>query len=116
MKLLKHFRVLKASSILESVIAITIISICVLVAFLVYLNIISQNKPISYYDAKHKVEFITNESLMNKNYDNETFKFKNYNIIKTVTIDKEAQTAFIVFKVKTGNKTHEINKLIPYYE
>ena len=114
MQLLKSFKKLKASSILESVIAITVISICVLVAFLIYLNIIKQNKSVHYHNAKHMVEFLTQESLRQQNYDENFFEFKHYTISKTVKVDKDNGVAFISFLINTNNDTHQINKLIPY--
>lgn len=117
MQSLRHFkRMLKASSLMESVIAISIISICGLVAFLVYLNVISQNKSVHYYKAKHNVEFLTYESEKLQDYDEEVFKYSGYTITKKVNIDEETYTAILSFLIKTGNKEYQINKLIPYNE
>ena len=116
MLLLKNSKVLKASSLVESVIAISIISTCALVAFLVYLNIIKQNRSIHYYEAKHVVDFLTFESAKEKDYDDDFFEFKNYTITKNVVVNTNEQVVFLFFLVKTVNKEYKINKLIPYYE
>ncbi len=113
MKLSKHSRFLKANSLVESVIAIAIISICILVAFLIYLNVIRQNKPVHYYEAKHRVEMLYNESVADKNYESEDYVYEGYSIEKLVNILKEDKVIRLDFKIKTGNKTYEINKVIP---
>lgn len=116
MALLNNYRNLKASSLVESVVAIAIISICALIAFLVYLNIIKQNNSSSYYKARHQVETLTFESVKHLDYDDDLFQFDGYTIEKKVTINKDDNTVLLSFHVKTANKEHKINKLIPYYE
>ncbi|NMH85975.1 hypothetical protein [Flavivirga algicola] len=116
MQLLKNYKVFKASSLTESVFAISIISICVLVVFMVYLNIISQNKPVYYYEAKHTVEFLTQESIKQQNYEDNAFEYKGYTINKKVTINKEDQMVSLSFFIKTGHNKYKINKLIPFNE
>ncbi|AXT18320.1 hypothetical protein D7030_08325 [Flavobacteriaceae bacterium AU392] len=116
MKLLKSFKKLKASSLAESVIAIAIISICALVGLTVYLNVMEQNKSTRYYNAKHKVELLTKESIELQSYDNDFLEYNDYTITKTARINKLEQSIVLVFTIKTGNKTYKINKLIPYNE
>lgn len=114
MPLLKNFKTLKASSLVESVIAIAIISVCVVVAFMIYINVIKQNDPISYFNAKHKVASLVQESIQNKSYENESYTFDTYAITKSVSINKQEQTALLEFTIKTAHKTYRINELIPY--
>lgn len=116
MKSLKNFKYLKANSLVESVIAIAIISICILVAFLIYLNVIKQNKSVHYYEAKHKVESIFENSIITESYEDETFNYKYYSIEKTVGISEKENTIRIDFKIKTNNKTYTINKLIELHK
>ncbi|WP_346882344.1 hypothetical protein [uncultured Algibacter sp.] len=116
MLLLKNFKILKASSVAESVIAIAIISVCTLVAFLVYLNVIKQNKPIGFFNAKHKVNVITEQSVLDNDYEDNVYTFNGYTINKTVIINKTEHTAHLKFIVKSGHSTDVINKLISYYE
>lgn len=116
MQLLKNYKNLKASSLVESVIAIAIISVAALVAFMVYLNVIRQNKTIYYYAAKHEVELLTQQAVMQKNYDDDEFNYNAYTINKEVIIDKNEQVAYVTFTIKTGGKTFLVNKLIPYHE
>ncbi|OEK09148.1 hypothetical protein A8C32_10465 [Flavivirga aquatica] len=116
MLLLKSFKMLKASSLVESVMAISIISIAALVACMVYLNVVKQNKTVDYYEAKHHVNILVEEMVKQQNYDNDVFIRKKYAIEKEVTVNKKDQTVFVVFTIRTGGKSYVINKLIPYYE
>ncbi len=116
MRLLKRYKALKASSLIESVLAITIISICLLVAFLIYLNVIQQNSSVNFYRAKHKVESLTHDMIINRDYADDVFEFKGYSINKVVEINNEAQTATVAFTIKDGAKAHTINKLVVYHE
>lgn len=111
MKSLKNFKYIKANSLIESVIAIAIISICILVAFLIYLNVIKQNKSVHYYEAKHRAESIFENSIITKSYEDETFNYKHYSIEKTVDISEEENTIRIDFKIKTNSKIYTIHKL-----
>lgn len=116
MQLLKNFKRLKASSIVESVIAIAIISVCSLVAFMVYINVIKQNKAITYYTAKHHIERITQKAIEENDFSSDNYKYTGFTINKEVTISEEEHVAYILFTINTGGKTYVINKLIPYYE
>ncbi|MEO1033526.1 MAG: hypothetical protein AAFX55_19215 [Bacteroidota bacterium] len=113
MKLSKNFRFLKANSLLESVIAIAIISICILVAFLVYINVIKQNKSVINYNAKHQVEQIYQQSMADQDFENENYVYKNCIIEKRVTILEKEQIIRFDFRIKTGDKTHIIPKVVP---
>jgi competence protein ComGC len=113
MKSLKSFKKLSASSLVESVMAIAIISICVLVAFMVYVNVVKQNDSIPYFNAKHKVAYLIHESMMSHDYESNEYDFKTYQIIKEVTLNKEPNTALLEFTIKIGNKSYKINHIIP---
>ena len=106
---------LKASSITESVIAISVISICTLGAFSIYLNVIKQNKSVQYFNAKHNINFITKKSTLYNDYENETYVFNEYTIDKEVTLNKTNHTAVLTFTIKSGNSIDITNRLIPYY-
>ncbi len=110
----KTYKYIKASSLLESVIAISIISICILVAFTIYLNVVKQNKSIEFYNAIHKVNLLTQEVIVAKNYDSDSYEFTGYTIDKKVEIDKEDHIVLLVFKIKTANREHVMKKIIPF--
>ncbi len=114
MRLLKSFKRLKGSSLIESVIAISIISVCSLVAFMVYLNVVKQHKTVGYYKAKYQIELLIRDVESNNNYDNDALSFKGYHIDKNVLINKDKGTVLLEFSIKTGGKEHIINTLIPY--
>lgn len=113
---LKNFKVLKASSIVESVIAIAIISICILVASLTYINVIKQNKSVNYYKAKHQVELINNEMLIEQNFNNDSFSFNNYTIKKDVELKEAENIAYVTYTITIGDKVDVIKKVIPLNE
>ncbi len=114
MSALKRFKYIKGSSILESVIAIAIISICILVAFTIYVNVIKRNDPITYYDAKQKVELLTQETIEQKDYENDSYVYENYTIAKEVEIREEEKTVLLKWTIKTVNKDYSVKKIIPY--
>lgn len=114
MESLKNFKRLKASSLVESVIAIAIISVCVLVGFMVYVNVIKQNDSTAYFNAKHKVDFFIQASIEKQDYESDNYTFDGYSISKEVSVNKEGRTALLEFTINTGNKTHKIAQLIPY--
>ena len=117
MKLLKRFKSLKASSIVESVIAIAIISICVLIAFMVYINISKQKTPLNYYKAKHHIEVLIHDIEHQKDYENDIFTYRGYTIAKTVDVDAKEGIARVLFLITIGgHKVYEIIKVIPYKE
>jgi len=115
MQVLKRFKLLKGSSFVESVIAIVIISTSLLVAFLIYLNVVRQNRTIAYYNAKHEVELLTQTAIEEKNYDDNTYKYDNYSINKEVELRNEEHTAQLKWTITTKSKTHVIKKIVPYY-
>ena len=112
MKSSKNCKVLKASSLLETIVAIVLISICSLVALTVYLNVIGQNNPTAYYKAKHDIELLTDEAALNQNFENDTFSYNNYTIDKNVTFNKNEKLVIIDFTINSGQKTYSIKKLV----
>lgn len=112
MKLLKGFKTVSGSSIIESIIAVLLISICSLVAFTIYLNVITQNKSTSYYEAKHTIELIHFKTQEEQDLEDDIFKYKNYTIEKQVRIDSKAHIAFIDYIIKSNTKTITVTKLI----
>ncbi|GAA3590995.1 hypothetical protein GCM10022396_05580 [Flavivirga amylovorans] len=83
---------------------------------MVYLNVIKLNKPVSYFKAKHTVEFLTHESIEQQDYEDNIFKYEGYTVAKNVKINEKGQMVSLSFLIKTGSKEYKINKLIPYNE
>lgn len=75
---------LKASSIIETVIAITIITICSLIATLVYTNVIQQTPPIKKHEYAFRMEKEIQETIVNRNTIPYNKKFDGYSIEKRV--------------------------------
>jgi hypothetical protein len=69
---------MKAFTLFESVVAITIITILIALSTMIYSNIVESEKPLAYYQAKQEVTKIFNETkqsqaFFSKNYNFETF-------------------------------------------
>lgn len=111
---LKLSRNLKAASLAESVIAIVIISICVSIAFLIYMRVVSIATPMYYIDAKQKIERITNRTMQEHNYEANTYDFVSYKIEKQVIIDKKLSIARLNYTIVSGSKKHVMQKIVPY--
>ena len=103
---------IKASSLIESIIAIVLISICSLVALTVYLSVISQNNPIYYYEARHKVELLTSEAEQTQNFEEDTYLYETFQIEKTVRLESNNNVVILNFKIISGNKNYNIKRLI----
>lgn len=86
MELLKKYNKLKASSLIESVIAMTIISVCVLIAMSVYAMVLKSSKSITYYQLQTERQKILNEIKNNTSLTNETYDFKKFSIEKVIQI------------------------------
>lgn len=113
MNLSRNFKTLKGSSLIESIIAIVLISVCSLVALTIYLNVIGQNNPIYFFEAKHKIEVLTNQAQKEQNLEDETYNYSLYSIEKKVFVKRNENVAILNFIVKSGNKKQTIKKLIP---
>ena len=111
--LLKRSNTIKASSLIETVMAITLISICSLIALTVYLNVITQNKPVYYYEAKHTIEKLAQQAEQEQDFTDDSYRYTNYTIEKTRKIDTEGLVAIIDYSIQIGQKVYTIKKLIP---
>lgn len=98
----------------ESVIAIAIISICIMVAFMVYINVISTVHSTNYFKAKHKIEYLVFKSIEENDYQDNLFKYEGFTIDKKVQIRAAEHMAEVTFTVSTASKKYIINRLIPY--
>lgn len=113
---LKKYKRLKASSIMESVIAISIISICALAAFTIYLNVVRQNKSMQYYNAKHMVNLLAYQSFQQSDYEDNSYSINEGTIEKRVNINNIEHVAYLSFTIKLGKKTEVMHKIISYNE
>jgi len=83
MSLLRNCK-LQASSLIESVMAIAIISICISIATLVYVKLLQSDYEIAYYKAKQKIALLHLETIEDQLFENETYGFESYTITKLV--------------------------------
>lgn len=116
MKSSKRFKKLKASSVLESVIAITIISICVLVASVIYINVISHNSSIAYYNAIHTIKTLKIESIQLKDYEDNNYDYDDYSINKKIILNKSEKTVLLEWEVISGKSSTFFHDIIKYDE
>lgn len=97
---------LKAASLMESVIAITIITTCSLVATLVYSSIINSTPPIKKYEYLSVVEFEIHNSMVNKDLSPFVKQFNGFSIEKiNKNISLDNNINLIEFIVKTPKDT-----------
>ena len=75
----------KASSLVESIIAITIIAICLLIALRLYINVLESGPSADNQRAKFKVNALVEDMKLNQNFDSEVYGYKTYKISKEVT-------------------------------
>lgn len=75
---------LQASSLIESVMAIAIISICISIATLVYVNLLKTDYEIAYYKAKQKITQLHLETIEQQLFEDEVYGFESYTISKEV--------------------------------
>lgn len=109
---LKSFKQLRGSSIMESVIAISIISVCALVAFTIYLNVVKQQKSVHYFNAKHRINFLAQQIIQTEDYEDDFYSFKGYTIDKEVSINKSDGSTLLAFTLNINDNTFIINKII----
>ena len=114
MLVLKRFKYLKGSSILESVIAITIISVCILVGFTIYINVAKRNDPLAYYKAMQNVELLTQQTIETKDYEADSYEYEGYTIIKNVNVRESEKVVELEWGIKTAKKAYNVKKIIPY--
>jgi len=102
MSLLRNCK-LQASSLIESVMAIAIISICISMATLVYVKLLRSDYELAYYKAKQKIALLHLETIEKQLFDDEVYSFESYTIIKQV---KEYSFGInqVDFELKTNTK------------
>lgn len=114
MKLSKNYKNLRASSLLETLIATTIISICVAVAISVFVSVMNiSSYSIASMKAKNKMEEMYMETITNQNYSSESVKTAQYIIHKEIyTSDALKNFVRIEFSIEVRGKTNVINRYV----
>ncbi len=97
---------IKASSLLETVIAITIITLCSLVGTMVYSSIIDQTSPLLKYQYQYELDLHIQKATVLKDFSPSKKTYKGFTIEKKVTqslYDEKIQK--IIFIVTTAKDT-----------
>lgn len=110
MKLLRNSN-LKASSLLESVIAIAIISICMLIATMIYVQLLDSDYDIAYYTAKEEVNNLHYKTIAAQLFEDEVYQYEVFEITKTVE-ETENELLAISYFIKTKTKSEKITHFI----
>ncbi|WP_452223475.1 hypothetical protein [Lacinutrix chionoecetis] len=110
MNLLKNYK-LKASSLIESVIAIAIISICVFIATMVYVKLLDSDYEISYYKAKQKITELHLQTIEQQDFEDENYDFESYRI-KKMTNDYSIFLKQVIFILETETKKEQVEYLV----
>ncbi|UZO80690.1 hypothetical protein NBT05_17325 [Aquimarina sp. ERC-38] len=96
----------EASSLLESVIAITIIATCLLIATQLYTTVLHNSYSLSQYQANFKVEELWNTAIIKNDFDDAIYNLGDYSIIKTSqNFDDKSDIQHIQFKVVNSKDT-----------
>ncbi|MDC3388578.1 hypothetical protein OAX11_03600 [Flavobacteriaceae bacterium] len=102
MSLLKNYN-LKASSLIESVMAIAIISICISIATLIYVKLFDSDYELAYYKGKQKIASFHLSTIEKQIFENEVYVFEAYTISKIVS-SYSPRVNKVDFELKTKNK------------
>ncbi|WP_298320855.1 hypothetical protein [uncultured Aquimarina sp.] len=107
----KYF--LKGSSLIESVIAISIIATCLLVAIRLYAAVLNSSSSLSSYKIKFKVAELYNDAKITSDFDDELYEFKTYSIQKKVEdFQSKKELKNIKYIVRTTSDTIVYNYLL----
>lgn len=117
MSLLKNYRVLylKASSLLESVMAISIISICILIGTMTYAKVLETGNTLVFYKAKHRISKMLLSSSDAHFFEDNEYDYSSYKITKR--IEKHPHNLYIrrvVFTIEIGAKSSEYSHILNY--
>ena len=104
---------LKAFSLFESVIAITIISICIGLGTMIYANVVTSETPMTVYEAKAEIHRLFYNLKEQKQYFNETTDFEGYSIDQTLDFYQGNKAIYQVdYTVLIHGKTAHIQSFL----
>lgn len=114
MKLLSRFKKVKASSLMESVMATAIIAICLVMATIVFVNVFKTAYDTDFIRGANEIQNILQKISYEKEIDDHTYTYENYNIIQRVLpYTDDAQLQHIQLELKTSAKSVTFHYLIP---
>ena len=111
---------LKAFTLFESVISVTIISVLIGVSALIWGNLMDSDKPLSYFQAKENIDLLLHELKHSKAFIDRTFEYDTYSIEQHLSFHKGNKKLYQVeYKVIANNKQWWTEKQLvsnPFYE
>jgi len=113
MKLLKNYSKLKAFSLAESVVATVIISSCVLIATMVFINTFQRSYSTPFLEGTQKVYRIIEQLKEEVQLEDEEYNFETYKISQKVNLYNEApQIKHVQLILTTQTRSKTFNYLI----
>lgn len=104
---------INASSLIESVIAITVIAVCLLIGIKIYASILNNTTSVNSLQIEYTISKLYNESVIKQEFENEFYDFKSFSIEKEVSnFNNNSQLKHILYKVSTSENTFSYNFLI----
>ncbi|MDO6758567.1 hypothetical protein Q4566_00025 [Tamlana sp. 2_MG-2023] len=113
MRSLRHFS-LKASSISESVIAMTIIAICLSIAITIYSSVLQTDHNITFYKSQQKVKELLWETKRDRQIENEDYDFEFFKVQKRIEVLDGLSSFKIDFIVITNNSKRKYQYIVSY--
>lgn len=96
---------LGAFTIFESTVAVTIISVIIGIASLIYSNVIDSEKPVPYYQAKQEVDKIFQDTKSSSAFFSKNFSFETYEIKQDVEFYNGNKKLYqLDYTITTGGK------------
>ncbi len=97
---------IQASSLAESVIAMALVAVCLVVVTSVLSSVVSNTAPVSLYEGRQEVKKWAQETQHTKQYTDDTKKGINYSITRSVSRDRDHGYT-VIFTLETGKKKEE---------
>ncbi|GAA4272071.1 hypothetical protein U6A24_11230 [Aquimarina gracilis] len=108
MQLSNKYKV-KAGSVIESVIAMTIIAVCLSMALIIYARVLDTDNSMAHYQARQKVKELLWETRTEKVFEDEDYDFGSFLVDKKVEELENNIGYKVVFTIKVNSKkeTHQ---------
>jgi len=108
---------IKASSLLESIIALVIIAGCILISLRVFTSILDSNRMDFEVEVSAELKGILNKTKTEQDFSTEIFQFENYSISKIVSdYDQLDRVKHVQLLVQSKTDTIYYNYLINRYD
>lgn len=112
MILSKNYKNIPASSIVETVIALSILSICSAVAFMIFFNVVKHTESLIHIKAKIKVEALHQYNTYNNITDNDKHTYPSFEVLQKVEVDESMNVVLYNYQVLVNeSKIEELDYL-----